>query len=309
MHAQPSIAFTDSTPQMWTQFSSNSTFELGFENPNEDMDCEALTLSYEGVDYTMVQLHFHSPSEHTFGGGHYSAEVHMVHKSADGLYLVLGALLQESADTIQHSNNTFLNTLWDAGGSQLLGGVPIFINASSALDPYSSFLPQSRVQYAYSGSLTTPPCTENVQWILFQFPVIISISDIYLLRKLMNMNSASDAILYDGNSNRPLQPLNGRTVYWSYGEVPDSSIYTPYADGNDDDKIAHTALGLGATAFVFAIVGIVLGGLALTLLKKSDGAAPPTPAAAPAAPVAAVELKGQPAAAPIKSPMAEETPV
>lgn len=204
-------------------------------------------------------MHFHTPSEHTLGGGYFSAEAHMVHQAWNGDVLVLGVFLEESADFIQHSNNTFFQQVWDAGGNQLLSGSAIFVNSSSPLNPYSTLLPSSRAQYVYSGSFTTPPCSEGVQWIVFQYPVMISNSDLSLLRRLTSIESGSPYSLYDGSNNRPTQPISSRTVYWSYGEEATNAIYSPYdLEDADDDMLVFTALAIGGTGLLVALVGLCL---------------------------------------------------
>ena len=61
--------------------------------------CNNLQLSYQSTQYNLVQIHFHTPSEHTFGGGYYDAEAHLVHQNPLNTkqYLVLGVMLQASA--------------------------------------------------------------------------------------------------------------------------------------------------------------------------------------------------------------------
>lgn len=225
-----------------------------------------------------MQMHFHTPSEHTFGGGHYDGEVHMVHETESGNFLVLGALLQEVTDDVQHSNNSFLNALWQAGGDHLLSGSPFVFSGTSQLDPYSSFLPPSRAQYVYSGSLTTPPCTEGIQWIVFQYPVPISQSDFNLLRKLTSVKSYSSKVLYDGDSNRPPQNVNGREVYWSFGEVPGNSIYYPYQDNDDDSnkssKETQVSFGLGAAGLAVAVLALILAIWAVITLRRTSSNPP-----------------------------------
>eukprot|EP01039_Chlorochromonas_danica_P009214 gene9214-10174_t len=260
----------------WSQFSNNYTFEIGFEGL-----CSNLSLTYNDEVYSFMQMHFHTPSEHTFGGGHYDGEVHMVHETESGSFLVLGALLQEVADDVAHSNNSFLNTLWQAGGDHLLSGSPFVFSGTSQVDPYSSFLPPSRAQYVYSGSLTTPPCTEGVQWIVFQYPVPISQSDFNLLRKLTSVKSYSSKVLYDGDSNRPPQNVNDRAVYWSFGEVPGNSIYYPYQDNDDDSnnssQVTHVSIGLGAAGLAVAVLALILTIWAVISSRRSSSNPPSAP--------------------------------
>jgi len=148
------------------------------------------TLTVGGHQYKLAQFHFHSPSEHTLGGKHAPIEAHLVHKDAQGKLAVIGVLIQEGA---AHPE---LAKLWKhlpaaPGRSESVAGVSV--NASR-------LLPASLASYRYSGSLTTPPCSEQVAWYVLQEPIQASAEQIAAFRKLIAGN------------NRPTQPLNGRTI-------------------------------------------------------------------------------------------------
>jgi carbonic anhydrase len=144
------------------------------------------------VSYGLVQFHFHAPSEHTRDGVHYPMEIHFVSQAADGSLAVLG-LLAEAGD-----QNPAIEPLWDqlqeAPGSETTLRLPpdfaqrVFIGTSTGL-------------YHYQGSLTTPPCSEEVQWYVRRTPTQLS-------REQIDAFTA----IYNGN-NRPVQPLGDRRLF------------------------------------------------------------------------------------------------
>ncbi len=143
------------------------------------------TLSHGGRDYELKQLHYHTPSEHTVAGKPAAAEFHFVHEDAAGRHLVLAVLGQQGEAT---------------------PGIQAFIDAATAgedvpvtLD-FGSFMPASSAYYAYDGSLTTPPCTESVPWIVLSTPISLSEAQIAQLEKL------------HGEIARPVNPIGERTV-------------------------------------------------------------------------------------------------
>lgn len=148
------------------------------------------TLSIAGHEYKLAQFHFHTPSEHTLDGEHSAMEMHLVHKDAAGKLAVIGVMIEEGAA------NPALEPLWahmptKPGRSNAVEGVQV--NAAR-------FLPASLASYRYSGSLTTPPCTEQVDWYVLQTPIQASAEQIAALQKVICGN------------NRPTQPLNGRVI-------------------------------------------------------------------------------------------------
>jgi carbonic anhydrase len=194
---------------VWSQFSTVSAFEVGFE------DCDALYLQYLNASYRLLQIHFHSPSEHSVGGGYYAAEAHLVHTHIDtGALLVLGVFLNAAPDGFNITGNSVLAKLWAAGGGNTARGMETRVNSTESINPYLSLLPGSTAHFTYNGSLTTPPCSENVRWIVYRDPVPISSTDLKILRDAaaaLNITIVSG----EGNNNRvPAQALNDRTVYF-----------------------------------------------------------------------------------------------
>ncbi len=110
----------------------------------------------DGARYELVQFHFHTPSEHTIAGEAYAMELHLVHKNKAGKLAVVGVLIADGAPS------SALAPVWKqlpkAGGSGAL---------KKPFDP-SALLPSDTGAYRYAGSLTTPPCSEGVKWIVLR---------------------------------------------------------------------------------------------------------------------------------------------
>ena len=110
----------------------------------------------EGKTYTLQQFHFHLPSEHEVDGKHADMELHFVHKSDEGTLAVLSVLITKGIENVE------LNKLWSVlPTEESKQEAPI----ESAFN-MNKLLPTDLHSFRYQGSLTTPPCTEGVQWIV-----------------------------------------------------------------------------------------------------------------------------------------------
>jgi carbonic anhydrase len=149
-----------------------------------------ISVHAEGVSYELIQLHFHAPSEHTIDGEHAPLEVHFVHKSARGKLAVLGVLVDEGEP----------NPNWNALVAGLPAGPedPRHIEGLDIDVTELGKLPER--YYRYEGSLTTPPCSEGVLWIIMSDVLQISPSQL----------SAFVSRLHD--NRRPVQPLGDREL-------------------------------------------------------------------------------------------------
>ncbi len=141
--------------------------------------------------YVLQQFHFHSPSEHTVDGRSYPLEVHFVHKATDGKLAVIGVLFEEGAE------NPALAPFWKSLPRS--AGAPVDLGAGGV--SIDTLLPARRDAYRYAGSLTTPPCSEAVKWVVMADHVSASAAQIATFRAIIQGN------------NRPVQPLRGRAVY------------------------------------------------------------------------------------------------
>ena len=147
-------------------------------------------MEVDGKRYELLQLHFHAPSEHALDGKRYPLEFHFVHKSGEGKLAVIGVMA--SVGGANAAYHALLDNLPLASGEERRNK-NIVVNAAS-------LLPKNRSYAAYSGSLTTPPCSEEVAWHVLTKPVSLSEEQIARLKQTYAANS------------RPLQKLNGREL-------------------------------------------------------------------------------------------------
>ncbi|QXN95660.1 carbonic anhydrase family protein [Nocardia iowensis] len=143
----------------------------------------------EGVPHELTQFHFHLPSEHTVDGAGTTMELHLVHKSSAGKTAVLGVLMQA--------------TDGPSAFDSMLTAPPEVTDAETTVEgavDLRTLLPADLDQFRYQGSLTTPPCSEGVSWTVLEHPVPVATADADRYRILF------------AHSNRPIQPLNGRSV-------------------------------------------------------------------------------------------------
>jgi carbonic anhydrase len=147
-------------------------------------------ITVDGRRFYLLQFHFHHPAEERVQGHAFPMVAHLVHKDADDKLAVLAVLLKTG------QANPFIEALWkdlpaDVGQEHRREGATVDLR---------QLLPADRGYYAFTGSLTTPPCSEEVAWLVLKQPVEIS-----------KPEEAAFAAKYAHNA-RPIQPLNGRTV-------------------------------------------------------------------------------------------------
>lgn len=147
------------------------------------------TVSINGKEYELIQFHFHTPSEHTINGEATALELHLVHKNKKGEIAVIGILIKPGQE------NLLIKKIWEKISSEKSEHYlhHVMINAND-------FIPQQHSHYHYIGSLTTPPCTEGVNWIVFNTPIEISEEQIATFTKIYELNA------------RPVQPINQRLI-------------------------------------------------------------------------------------------------
>lgn len=140
-------------------------------------------------EYDLVQGHFHTPSEHAVNGKKYPLEMHLVHKTAANELGVIGIMFEEGAP------NPVLEAI--IANAPATPGDPVLLDVNFDAD---ALLPENKIMYNYSGSLTTPPCSENVAWFVFENPVTASAEQIAALARI------------EGQNARPLQRVSGVAV-------------------------------------------------------------------------------------------------
>ena len=175
-------------------------------------------LEIGGATYPLAQFHLHSLSEHTLDGASTPMELHLVHKDTSGHVAVIGVMIVEGAENPAYEP-ILAHMPAEEGASQVISGTTI-----SAGD----LLPADRNYYRYNGSLTTPPCTEGVQWFVMAAPVALSTGQIAAFQNL-----------YDDNY-RPVQPLNERTFLLT-SELPPAVLPRT---GGPDGPIPAMLIGL-----------------------------------------------------------------
>jgi carbonic anhydrase len=144
-------------------------------------------ITYDDTTYPLVQMHFHSPSETTFNGVHFPVELHFVNTDRAGKSVVIATMVRPGA----------ANPAWQP----YIDALGLAKGASKSVDlDWSKLLPTDRRSIQFDGSLTTPPCTEGVRWVVLTTPITMSPSQI-----------SAFAHAYSGN-NRPTQPRNGRSI-------------------------------------------------------------------------------------------------
>jgi carbonic anhydrase len=135
-------------------------------------------------NYSLQQVHFHVPGGDRIQGREYDMAAHFVHKSSTGRLAVVVVLFRQGGE------NAALAALWPKIPARAEG---------ERLDA-TQLLPAARDYYAYEGSLTAPPCTEGVTWLVLKQPLELSADQLARYRKIFPNNA------------RPVQPLHGRVV-------------------------------------------------------------------------------------------------
>jgi len=140
--------------------------------------------------YELLQFHFHTPSEETVAGKHAAMVAHFVHRNRAGELGVIGVLMEQG----KKQNAAF------AGIFEHLPRPGEKIMVDELTLDLAALLPTDKHYYAYEGSLTTPPCSQGVHWMVLKTPVMMGAEQIKAFRRLFSANA------------RPIQPLNGRIV-------------------------------------------------------------------------------------------------
>lgn len=163
-------------------FNNGHTVQVNFKEGN--------MLVLDSAAYQMKQVHFHAPSENTINDKSYPLEAHFVHADSKGNLTVIGVIFKEG------KANPGLAKLWPQMPSK--EGEPVVLK--NRVTP-SELIPENRGYYRFSGSLTTPPCSEGVRWILMKTPMTASKEQIETFEHAVKHHN-----------NRPVQALNGRVV-------------------------------------------------------------------------------------------------
>jgi carbonic anhydrase len=150
---------------------------------------EGQSLKLGDQTYELLQFHFHTPSEETIAGRHAAMVAHFVHRNDAGELGVVGVLIEQGKRNPAFEG--IFSHLPRPGEKITVEGLTLDLAA---------LLPADKGYYAYEGSLTTPPCSQGVSWMILKTPVKLGAEQIKAFRRLFNANA------------RPIQPLNGRIV-------------------------------------------------------------------------------------------------
>ena len=143
---------------------------------------------YNNERYNLLQFHTHAPSEHTIDGKQYPAVMHFVHKNAKGELLVVGVMIEEGNHNPEWEKiQTHMKSEKDG---KKLGEIDL-----------DGLLTDAASYFHYDGSLTTPPCSENVKWFVLKKPVAVSKEQLAMIPSQKT------------HTNRPIQPLNDRKIF------------------------------------------------------------------------------------------------
>jgi len=146
------------------------------------------TARFDGMEYKLVQFHFHTPSEEKINSMASHMVAHLVHKAGDTKLAVVAVLFKLGKENM--ALKPVFDNLPDKQGQ---------VRPINVFNP-ADILPADPTYFAYLGSLTTPPCSEEVRWHVMKTPIEISYTQLSAFKKLYKMNA------------RPVQPLNGRRV-------------------------------------------------------------------------------------------------
>lgn len=160
-------------------------------NPEETeeglVEAGAGYVTLSGVRYSLIQFHFHTPSEHRFEGQSTPLEMHLVHRSDAGKLLVIGVPLKAGAASTV--DKVLAKPAAECEGPVQVGEIDL-----------NTLLPNDRTTARYNGSLTTAPFTEDVQWFLMRDKTVTQAT----ITKFQH--------LFTSGNSRATQPLNGRSV-------------------------------------------------------------------------------------------------
>ena len=164
------------------------------------------SVTVDGRAFELKQFHFHSPSENRIDGRQFPLEMHLVHADKDGNLAVVAVMFREGVASAA------LGKLWEKMPAKA-GDKNALPNAMSV----AQLLPAERDYYRYNGSLTTPPCSEGVRWLVLKKVAVASKAQIDLFSRTVGHPN-----------NRPLNPANARPILKERHRI--SSVGSPVVE-------------------------------------------------------------------------------
>lgn len=162
------------------------------------------TLRFGSQVCELRQFHFHTAAEHALGGAVAPLEAHLVHACPSGGLAVVGVLMNYDRNKSNRAVGMALDNAARDGDGYIVGEVQVEGEEVDARD----LLPRDTGYVTYGGSLTTPPCSEIVRWIVLRQPVTVSREQVETLQAIL-ADTSPDGFPFN---NRPLQDLEGRTI-------------------------------------------------------------------------------------------------
>lgn len=150
----------------------------------------ASSITVSGHTFELKQFHFHAPSENTIMGRSFPMEAHFVHADKDGNLAVVAVMIDKGA------KNTELEKAWSRMPEKAGDRQSLFIQVDAR-----ELLPANRDYYRFNGSLTTPPCTEGVWWLVMKNSITASSEQIEKFSHTLHHPN-----------NRPVQPIHARMI-------------------------------------------------------------------------------------------------
>ncbi len=147
-------------------------------------------LVLDGLTFELKQFHFHSPSENHINGKAFPLEMHFVHLDKKGDIAVVSVMFEEGTE------NADLAKIWKVMPKKVGGKSPLKV-----ADIAANLIPEKQHYYRFNGSLTTPPCTEGVRWVVLEKTLTVSKAQIEAFQDVMQ-----------NPNNRPIQPLDARII-------------------------------------------------------------------------------------------------
>ncbi len=170
------------TPSLGTVINNGHTIQVDLEGDNH--------ITLRNSTYKLQQFHFHTPSEEVVNGRRYAMVAHLEHRNDAGQWAMVSVLME------QGEPNSLIEKVWTY--------MPLDTNdrvrMPDGLVDMNELLPADQRYYQFFGSLTTPPCTEGVLWLVIKQPLRISPEQFRLFTQLFASNA------------RPVQAVNGRVV-------------------------------------------------------------------------------------------------
>jgi len=151
-------------------------------------------LNIDGVAYKLKQFHFHTPSENNINGKSFPLEAHFVHATDDGKLAVVAVMFKEGAE------NPVLAKIWKRL-PELKKEMGEAKKCALTSDEVKALMPTNKDYYKFTGSLTTPPCSEEVKWHVYKTPLTVS-----------KEQASQFTALFGFPNNRPLQATNDRKI-------------------------------------------------------------------------------------------------